>query len=53
MSPNANWTGFLDAIPYDASAVEGVGYNQPQRGFYGEFFPPTPADPRGRLHGDR
>ncbi|MBN2293081.1 MAG: glycoside hydrolase family 9 protein, partial [Pirellulales bacterium] len=26
--------------PYDSSAVEGVGYNQPQRGFYGEFFPP-------------
>ena len=31
--------------PYDASAVEAVGYNQPLRGFYGEFFPPTPQIP--------
>ena len=35
----------LGCNPYDASAVEGVGYNQPQRGFYGEFFPPTPQIP--------
>jgi hypothetical protein len=31
--------------PYDRSSVEGVGYNQPQRGFFGEFFPPTPQIP--------
>ncbi len=35
----------LGGNPYDASAVEGVGYNQPLRGFYGEFFPPTPQIP--------
>ncbi len=35
----------LGCNPYDASAVEGVGYNQPLRGFYGEFFPPTPQIP--------
>lgn len=31
--------------PFDASAIEGVGYNQPLRGLYGEFFPPTPQIP--------
>ena len=31
--------------PFDASAIEGVGYNQPPRGIYGEFFPPTPQIP--------
>jgi hypothetical protein len=31
--------------PFDASAIEGVGYNQPDRGLYGEFFPPTPQIP--------
>lgn len=31
--------------PWDASAIEGVGYNQPQRGIFGEFFPPTPQIP--------
>ena len=31
--------------PFDASAIEGVGYNQPHRGFFGEFFPPTPQIP--------
>lgn len=31
--------------PFDASAIEGVGYNQPQRGLFGEFFPPTPQIP--------
>jgi hypothetical protein len=31
--------------PYDASAIEGVGYNQPLRGIFGEFFPPTPQIP--------
>lgn len=35
----------LGCNPYDSSAVEGVGYNQPQRGFFGEFFPPTPQIP--------
>jgi hypothetical protein len=35
----------LGCNPYDASTVEGVGYNQPHRGFYGEFFPPTPQIP--------
>ena len=35
----------LGCNPYDRSSVEGVGYNQPQRGFYGEFFPPTPQIP--------
>jgi hypothetical protein len=35
----------LGCNPFDASAVEGVGYNQPHRGFYGEFFPPTPQIP--------
>ncbi len=28
--------------PFDASAIEGVGYNQPLRGLFGEFFPATP-----------
>ena len=31
--------------PFDASAIEGVGYNQPLRGLFGEFFPPTPQIP--------
>ena len=31
--------------PFDASTIEGVGYNQPLRGLYGEFFPPTPQIP--------
>lgn len=31
--------------PFDASAIEGVGYNQPLRGLFGEFFPPTPQMP--------
>lgn len=25
--------------------IEGVGYNQPLRGLFGEFFPPTPQIP--------
>jgi hypothetical protein len=33
--------------PFDASAIEGVGYNQPLRGLFGEFFPPTPQIPGG------
>jgi hypothetical protein len=35
----------LGCNSFDASAVEGVGYNQPHRGLYGEFFPPTPQIP--------
>jgi len=31
--------------PFDASAIEGVGYNQQLRGLFGEFFPPTPQIP--------
>ena len=31
--------------PFDASAIEGVGYNQPLRAQFGEFFPPTPQTP--------
>jgi len=31
--------------PFDASTIEGVGYNQPHRGVFGEFFPPTPQIP--------
>jgi hypothetical protein len=31
--------------PLDSSTIEGVGYNQPQRGLFGEFFPPTPQIP--------
>lgn len=37
--------------PYDASAIEGVGYNQPLRGLFGEFFPPTPQIPGGVMVG--
>ncbi|MDR0655380.1 MAG: glycoside hydrolase family 9 protein [Treponema sp.] len=31
--------------PWDASNIEGVGYNQPHRGIFGEFFPPVPQIP--------
>lgn len=31
--------------PFDCSTIEGVGYNQPHRGVFGEFFPPTPQIP--------
>jgi hypothetical protein len=30
---------------FDASSIEGVGYNQPHRGVFGEFFPPVPQIP--------
>jgi len=33
--------------PFNASSVEGVGYNQPHRGLFGEFFPPVPQMPGG------
>lgn len=35
----------LGANQFDASSVEGVGYNQPHRGVFGEFFPPVPQIP--------
>lgn len=35
-------TGFN---PFDSSSIEAVGYNQPHRGVFGEFFPPTPQIP--------
>ena len=31
--------------PFDCSTIEGVGYNQPHRGVFGEFFPNTPQIP--------
>jgi hypothetical protein len=31
--------------PWDASNIEGVGYNHPHRGIFGEFFPPVPQIP--------
>ncbi|GHU67540.1 hypothetical protein FACS189447_09800 [Spirochaetia bacterium] len=31
--------------PWDASNIEGVGYNHPHRGIFGEFFPPIPQIP--------
>ena len=35
----------MGANPFDASNIEGVGYNQPHRGILGEFFPPVPQIP--------
>lgn len=35
----------LGSNPFNASSVEGVGYNQPHRGLFGEFFPPVPQMP--------
>lgn len=35
----------LGSNPFDSSTVEGVGYNQPHRGLFGEFFPCTPQIP--------
>ena len=32
---------------FDASNINGVGYNVPHRGIYGEFFPPVPQIPGG------
>jgi hypothetical protein len=37
----------LGLNPFDASNVEGVGYNHPHRGIFGEFFPPVPQIPGG------
>ena len=37
----------LGANPFDASSVEGLGYNNPHRGVFGEFFPPVPQIPGG------
>jgi len=35
----------LGVNPFDSSSVEAVGYNQPHRGLFGEFFPCTPQIP--------
>jgi len=35
----------LGSNPFDSSSVEGLGYNQPHRGIFGEFFPPVPQIP--------
>lgn len=37
----------LGVNPFDASNVEGVGYNHPHRGIFGEFLPPVPQIPGG------
>lgn len=37
----------LGANRFDASNIEGVGYNQPHRGIFGEFFPTIPQIPGG------
>lgn len=37
----------LGANPTDSSCVEGVGYNQPPRAIFGEFFPAQPQIPGG------
>jgi hypothetical protein len=37
----------LGVNPFDASNVEGAGYNHPHRGIFGEFFPPVPQIPGG------
>ena len=37
----------IGANPADISSVEGVGYNQPQRAVFGEFFPAQPQIPGG------
>ncbi|MCX6970164.1 MAG: hypothetical protein NTV93_08430 [Verrucomicrobia bacterium] len=35
----------LGVNPFDSSSVEAVGYNQPHRGLFGEFFPCIPQIP--------
>jgi hypothetical protein len=37
----------MGANKYDTSNIEGVGYNHPYRGIFGEFFPPVPQIPGG------
>ena len=37
----------LGGNPFDASSIEGIGYNNPHRGVFGEFFPPVPQIPGG------
>ena len=37
----------LGCNPMDASHIECVGYNQPERGVFGQFFPSTPQIPGG------
>ena len=41
----------LGCNPFDASTVEGVGFNQPVRFVGGEFFPPTPQIPGAVMTG--
>ena len=41
----------LGCNPLDSSTVEAVGSNQPHRGIYGEFFPPTPQIPGAVMTG--
>ena len=38
---------FLGCNPMDGSHIESIGYNQPERGVWGQFFPPTPQIPGG------
>jgi hypothetical protein len=35
----------LGVNPWSASSIEGIGFNQPHRGIFGEFFPPVPQIP--------
>jgi len=44
-----NW--IFGCNPFDASTVEGVGFNQPVRFIGGEFFPPTPQVPGAVMTG--
>lgn len=37
----------MGSNPFDASSIEGLGYNNPHRGVFGEFFPPVPQIPGG------
>lgn len=43
MQRQLDW--IMGANMYDASSIEAVGYNQPHRGIFGEFFPPVPQIP--------
>ena len=38
---------FLGTNPMDASHVESIGYNQPSKAVFGQFFPSTPQIPGG------
>jgi hypothetical protein len=41
----------LGCNPFDASTVDGIGRNQPERLIGGEFFPPTPQIPGAVMTG--